>query len=287
MYANWFLIALATIYMIATAHVPLNAKSWVLYEDAGPAPIVMVVQFSDKHHFESYKPQHRSVKCWAEQHGYRHEVADPLDFGECNRLHQDWFHRMLCALHYTMISNEDVDYFVKIDGDVIGGTSPNGLEHWLEDGADVVVQERLYTAEINAGFYILKNSPVAIEFVHNWMEFGWKLPDGGWNGHDNGSLHSAVLDILQLEGRDTCWDKYRNVNGSLASYFEYVACARTLLGPPRRHHNPSVYKKYGGVKVTLWPAMFGPMMDHTILPDKNNRLYHPLHHGVKSSERSR
>jgi len=247
-------------------------------------PTVLIMQFSDEHHLNQFIPQHKSVKCWAEEHGYRYLLADPLDFPDCNRQDVDWFHRMLCALYHTMVSNEDVDYFVKIDGDVVGGASPLGLEHWIDDGADVIVQERLYTAEVNAGFYILKNSFAAIEFVHTWMEYAWKLPGGGYHGMDNGSLHLALLDFLHLKGREECWDLYRGLNGTLTSYFEYVACARRLLGPPRRHHNTTLYKKYGGLKVTLWPAMFGPMMDLWFLPDRRNRLYYPLHHGIKDIE---
>eukprot|EP00915_Cephaloidophora_sp_WS-2016_P006678 GHVH01009031.1.p1 GENE.GHVH01009031.1~~GHVH01009031.1.p1 ORF type:complete len:314 (-),score=35.19 GHVH01009031.1:1527-2468(-) len=245
---------------------------------------VLVIQLADEERQVSYKHQMDTVSCWAAEMDMRYLRADPRKFENCKRNGADYYHAQICAIHEIMKENRDkIDYVVKIDGDVLGGLSERGLTHWL-NGSDFIGQERFYTSEINAGFYMVRNSENGRNIVQDWAEYTFRTNQTkGYKGNDNGSIHQVLVDALELNGRTDCYNRLKEITtgSSISEYFEYVACARMLLGPPRLIVNP-----INQVSVTIWPAVFGPMMDVTSLHyygviGANLRGYYPLHHGIK------
>jgi len=196
----------------------------------------------------------------------------------------------LCLRYLSKSSHTDsenlirVDYFVKVDGDVIGGTSNESLDRFL-DGSDMVVFERYFTSEICAGFYAIRNTELGRIIVSNWSEYFWRDAHMGYNGGDNGSIHFAILDTLGLPGSEECWNIFRNeLNGTLNSYFRFVACAREVMGAPRKMlMDPNTSDLSLDGSITIWPAMYGPMADW-MFTSNGYRKAHPFHHGIKNHE---
>jgi len=62
--------------------------------------------------------------------------------------------------------------------------------------------ERGFFPEIMAGCLIVRNSPLGVAFVSQWLAYNAPKP-AGFSSSDNGALHLAVLRLLRPENPET------------------------------------------------------------------------------------
>lgn len=89
--------------------------------------------------------------------------------------------------------------------------------------------------EITSGGYIIRNTPIAHEFLVHWENYYLHRPRG-FSSSDNGALHLALLQMLALP-YEHCMQLYHNLEDNanrLVPFYNYIACTRKELGPARR-----------------------------------------------------
>merc|ERR1712232_1003067 len=131
---------------------------------------------------------------------------------------------------------------IVIDADVVPAVLERGVEQWLETGSDIHLYERLVIKGVAAGNYLVRNTPWALKFLHEWAEKAFKIPKG-YSSYDNGSLHLLLVETLHLaqadrckslyDGLDVSMDTWEEKGQNLTSYMAFIACAIQAIGPPR------------------------------------------------------
>lgn len=87
-----------------------------------------------------------------------------------------------------------------------------------------------------AGCLIVRNSPLGVAFVSQWLAYNSPKP-AGFSSSDNGALHLAVLRLLRPENPETierAKDYYALTSSSsnLKPYFDWVQDTCSLWGDP-------------------------------------------------------
>lgn len=270
------------------------------------APIA-IVESMDPQFAEIYKTQMRSVQCYAQTHGYeyvfldlRDEMAPPL----CVNLSSDFHFRKHCAVAQWLRTRPAGSIAVVLDADVVAGTSNFSLDKWLQYDYDIAFYERSWNFEVASGNYIVRNTKFSRMFLHHWVNYEKIMPPG-FSSTDNGAIHLAILEALGIKGRQRCKDLYRNLEAlvtDLKPYFEFVACTKALLGPPRMYvawhsaHDDLMEPSTGvrmnemgaetevAGKILIFPRFFGFVVDAMVYGFMGARNLHPFHHGLKKEE---
>jgi hypothetical protein len=153
------------------------------------------------------------------------------------------------------------------------------LEKWAER-ADVVLYERENNHEVAAGNYFVRNTPFARRFLLHWASYNHRRPTG-FSSSDNGGIHLALLDALQLD-RAHCSGLYERLEAlvdNLEPYWEFVRCAKAMLHPPRRWDLPGVD---GLERITILPRAHAWVADGYVFNLKIAAGIGPVFfHGIK------
>lgn len=310
-FANKFVLIAAVVAMCCIPflfrHQPL--ETWQPFQPdniSSQSSVVTIVESTDPLFAQHYKSQIRSVQCYARRHGYgyvfldlRDEVATPI----CVKLNRDYHFRKHCEIAQWLRTKSPDSIAVVLDADVIAGTSNWTLDTWLRYDFDLAFYERSWNFEVASGNYIVRNTRFSRMFMHHWVTYEKIMPPG-FSSTDNGAIHLAILDVLGIQGRELCRDLYRNLSADvtdLGPYYEFVACTKALLGPPRtyttrltahddlitpaevgrRNESDDGQKVVG--KVVIFPRFFGFVVDAMVYGISGTRNLHPFHHGLKNA----
>lgn len=100
--------------------------------------------------------------------------------------------RRHCVLYHYLQFNPRVKWVLVLDADM-GVINPNHLiEEYLDNEADIIFANRLFTYEIMAGSFLVQNTEFSQTFIKEWSEFEGKMPSG-YNGRDNGALQVSTI----------------------------------------------------------------------------------------------
>lgn len=266
-----------------------------------PPPHVTLVIVSDANHYSKYKSQAQSVQSYAQAHGYDFFHLDPVqETPLCVKNNVRFLFRKHCAVAQWLRARPANALAVVLDGDVIGRMSNQTLDRWLAYEFDIAFYERSWNFEVMSGNYMVRNTKFARMFLHHWASYESILPRG-FSSQDNGAIHLAILEAVGIEGRDRCRDMYRNLTApvtDLGPYYEFVGCAKGLLGPARVHvvrypryfdlldvarNNNEGGRKVAG-RILLFPRFFGFAVDAKLHGMMGWRGLYPFYHGVKEED---
>ena len=247
---------------------------------------VGIAVFADDHFQRVQEHQHATIKCYAIQHGYDWLLINPDDYPECSTsIEGHFFFVRHCALRMFLATKPDGYTVLVLDGDVIGGLAEQNLDRWIggkDANTDLIFYERMQLGEIAASSFIVRNSEFTRTFLKTWYDFYLHSPPG-FSSSDNGAIHLVLLSAIGFKEQEHCFSEYRRLSksqdqpGWWEEYFEFVACARHILGPARRWH---VYGAISGV-ITIWPQFHSWIEDYNLIPDPKFNSHFPFSHGVK------
>eukprot|EP00177_Eucheuma_denticulatum_P000804 GFKZ01001457.1.p1 GENE.GFKZ01001457.1~~GFKZ01001457.1.p1 ORF type:complete len:424 (-),score=44.77 GFKZ01001457.1:211-1482(-) len=293
-----FLLLIPPLILVLTPHPPLSGTNFSLFPP--PAEVTLLI-VSDANHYTKYKSQAQSVQSYAQAHGYDFSHLDPVqETPLCVKNNVRFLFRKHCAVAQWLRTRPANSLAVVLDGDVIGGTSNQTLGRWLAYEFDVAFYERSWNFEVMSGNYMVRNTKFARMFLHHWASYESILPLG-FSSDDNGAIHLAILEAIGIEGRDQCREMYRNLTApvsDLGPYYEFVGCAKELLGPARLHvvrypryvdlldvarDSKEEGRKVAG-KILLFPRFFGFAVDAKVHGIMKWRGMYPFYHGVKEED---
>eukprot|EP00440_Ansanella_granifera_P011634 gb/GFBE01012634.1/.p1 GENE.gb/GFBE01012634.1/~~gb/GFBE01012634.1/.p1 ORF type:complete len:334 (+),score=88.24 gb/GFBE01012634.1/:1-1002(+) len=219
------------------------------------------------------------MRCYADKHGYEMHVLNGSEFDDCKQF-QDFFFRKHCTVSHFLRAKPANYTAAVLDGDVVVAAPSRGLDKWVRHGADVQLYNRCLLHEIMAGNYMVRNTPFARDFLMRWANYYHKKPPG-FSSSDNGAIQLVVMETVNVEGFQTCYDMYRNLTAgvdNLDPYWDYVHCTKEALGPAR------AWKMHDG-SLTLWPRLEFFSADGVFLNKKASEKVGPImHHGIKDHE---
>eukprot|EP00440_Ansanella_granifera_P001065 gb/GFBE01001148.1/.p1 GENE.gb/GFBE01001148.1/~~gb/GFBE01001148.1/.p1 ORF type:complete len:397 (+),score=77.09 gb/GFBE01001148.1/:1-1191(+) len=242
---------------------------------------VGIVVLGDQHFQKVYAPQLRSMRCYAEKHGYDMHILDGSEFDACAHIKGDFFFRKHCTVS-KFLESKPLNYSAAVlDGDVVVAAPIRGLDKWVNHGADIQLYNRCLVHEIAAGNYLVRNTPFARDFLMRWANYYHKQPKG-WSSYDNGAIQLVVMETVQVEGFKTCSDMYHGLTNwsvdDLNPYWDYIHCTKEALGPAR------AWKLNNG-SLTLWPRFEFFVADGIFLNSKASEDVGPImHHGIKDPD---
>eukprot|EP01084_Bolivina_argentea_P015224 28470_1 len=110
------------------------------------------------------------------------------------------------------------------------------LDKWISE-ADIIFYQRSWNFEIMVGNYMIKNTPFSRKFLELLSDFEFRAPPNAFSSSDNGAIHQLLLEVLGLQNADKCNNIYSNLQHNnpknLTEYYSFVACTRSIMGPPR------------------------------------------------------
>ncbi|KAI0564392.1 hypothetical protein FGB62_26g34 [Gracilaria domingensis] len=265
-------------------------------------PHVTLIIVSDREHLDKYASQARSIQCYANTHGYDFVTLEPESYApDCKTAYRIIQFQKPCTVGQWLLTQPENAEAVVFDGDVIGGTSNISLSQWLKKPYgltyDLAFYERSWNFEVMSGNYVIRNTPFTRLFMHHWASFDTIRPKG-YDATDNGAIHLAILDALGIRGRQRCLDLYRALEApvtNLFPYFEFVACTKALLGPPRVYEvqrlfhlqsTDSISRRNSDVfaRIVIFPRFFGFVEDAYVHGMVAANQHFPFHHGLKKDE---
>ena len=244
---------------------------------------VHIVVVSSGNFINNYAAQTASMRAYAHNHGYNFTFLDPhRDVPVCTRRYPtDFFFQKQCAVGVFLRSLPPRQALMTLDGDVVAGSPGVPMDKWLRDDDDIVLYERDWTFELAAGGTIVRNTNFGHEFFDHWQNYYLHRPRG-FSSADNGAIHLAVNQLLGLP-MEECVSMYHNLVASvdnLKPFYQFVACTRRQLGPPRRW--PLHFLKTGQQgSFVWWPRYHGSMFDSFMVERRPGGPI-PFYHGEKA-----
>uniref|UniRef100_A0AAF5I0Z0 Glycosyltransferase family 92 protein n=1 Tax=Strongyloides stercoralis TaxID=6248 RepID=A0AAF5I0Z0_STRER len=198
--------------------------------------IAIIIVTENKNHFDNYKLALTSLECYANGRNYIFKI---LDFNENKNLsiicpQEDFFFARHCAVGKYLEDHEKyIDYGFVLDGD-IGVINPNKfLEEYLpkHDEELIVMTQRLFTHEIAASPYIVKNCFKGRNFLYEWSEYFYRTPSN-FHGADNGALMQLFMhkfgNYSYTKQINRCYDLYEHLS-EWKRFRSYTICVMAIL----------------------------------------------------------
>lgn len=240
-----------------------------------------IVVVSDKEFQARQEPLYKTHRAYAHKHGYEYHVLEPSP--SCQQVLQDFFFIKHCTVReFLSQKQEDYTLFV-LDGDVIVASPDVSLDRWKSQDTDVLLYERDWNFELTAGNYMVRNTLFGRHFLRTWEQFDYRARSiTGFHSADNGAIHLAVLQILEIpfEEYEDCDRRYQLLKGrdveNLTEYYAFVACTRRVLGPNRQWELPQ-----GGGSLTVVHRYHGFSVDYFVVDGRPSGGI-PFYHGDKN-----
>ncbi|CAK9094684.1 unnamed protein product [Durusdinium trenchii] len=240
---------------------------------------VGIVVVGDPSFQRRFDAQIRSLRCYANRHGYEMHLLTASEYAECKRF-KDFFFRKHCTVSKFLETQAPSFTAAVFDGDVVVAAPMRGLDKWINHGADIQLYNRCLFHEIMAGNYMVRNTPFARDFLMRWAKYYDQRPSG-FSSADNGAIQLVVMETIQVEGYNTCYSMYRNLTDkvtNLNSYWDYVHCTKEAIGPARAWTLPKG-------RLTMWPRLEFYVADGVFLNRWASSEIGPImHHGVKDPQ---
>uniref|UniRef100_A0AC34Q0V4 Nucleotide-diphospho-sugar transferase domain-containing protein n=1 Tax=Panagrolaimus sp. JU765 TaxID=591449 RepID=A0AC34Q0V4_9BILA len=159
--------------------------------------IAVVVVLGSLSQLKDYELAQKTIDCYCQYHGYpffRIFLDEDEEYSQfCHQ--SDGMFKRHCVLQRIMISNPEYEYFVFLDADM-GVVNPNHLfEEYIDPNYNVVLYERVFSYEVAAGSYIVKNTEFSNKFLQDWANYETKLPRYAFHGSDNSALHDMEWSV--------------------------------------------------------------------------------------------
>lgn len=258
--------------------------------EQGLHPLGLVIM-ADQNFQGKYTSQIQSIRCYAQQQGYDLWLLNG-SFPRCVAFRSDFFYLKHCAVAELLETRPERYTAVVLDADVVAVVLDRGLERWLRSPGELQFYQRIAGPEVMAGNYLARNVPCVREFLRRWALLRSRKPPG-FSSADNGALHVALVNILELEGAENVSALYSNLTAlvdNLDPYWDFVRAAEKVLGPPRAWNlaNTAFGQKTctwsDSCVLTIWPRMNFFVDDGVYLGQKANGLIGPvMHHGIKNA----
>uniref|UniRef100_A0A0N5C5F2 Glycosyltransferase n=1 Tax=Strongyloides papillosus TaxID=174720 RepID=A0A0N5C5F2_STREA len=198
--------------------------------------IAIIIVVENKKHMDNYKLALTSLECYAIGLNYTFKI---IDFEETKNLsllcpQEDFFFARHCAVgKYLKDHKGSIDFGVVLDGD-IGVINPyNFLESYLPKSKNehIIMTQRLFTHEIAASPYIVRNSDEGRRFLYEWAEFFYRIPSN-FHGSDNGAVMQLFLYKFGVnstaEEFNRCYDLYEHIQ-KWPMFRSYTICVTSIL----------------------------------------------------------
>uniref|UniRef100_A0A0K0FQN8 Glycosyltransferase n=1 Tax=Strongyloides venezuelensis TaxID=75913 RepID=A0A0K0FQN8_STRVS len=198
--------------------------------------IAIIIVVENKKHMDNYKLALTSLECYAIGLNY---IFKTIDFEETKNLsllcpQEDFFFARHCGVgKYLEDHKESIDFGVVLDGD-IGVINPyNFLENYLPKNKNehIILTQRLFTHEIAASPYIVRNSDEGRKFLYEWSEFFYRIPSN-FHGSDNGAIMQLFLYKFgansSAEELNRCYDLYEHIQ-KWPMFRSYTICVISIL----------------------------------------------------------
>ena len=188
-----------------------------------------IIIIADDHARALYEKPIRSMKCYAQKHGYSFLLLGP-ESPKCSTIRDFMFKRHCVVLDHL----PNYDWLAFFDADVGIFNANKCIESLMSPGVDIVHEERFHNGEVHAGSYIIKNTTFAKQYLQQWIQYD---NDNHFNS-DNGALHIHLLKQMahNVEVVQDCYNKWKEAH-DLSLYDKYVGCVMNYL------HNPKAQKQ--------------------------------------------
>lgn len=176
--------------------------------EQGLHPVGLVIM-ADQNFQGKYTSQIQSIRCYAQQQGYDLWLLNG-SFPRCVAFRSDFFYLKHCAVAELLETRPERYTAVVLDADVVAVVLDRGLERWLHSPGELQFYQRIAGPEVMAGNYLARNVPWVREFLRRWALLRSRKPPG-FSSADNGALHVALVNILELEGAEHVSALYSNL----------------------------------------------------------------------------
>lgn len=259
---------------------------------------VGLVIVADGNFRQHYQGQISSVRCYAQKNGYDLWLLHGDEFEECGSKYYPpgyYFFQKHCVVA-ALLEEQSAAYTVAVlDADVVAVVLDRNLSYWIQNGGDLQFYGRITGVEIASGNYIASNKPWVLEFLRYWAHFRFRQPSG-FSSADNGALHLALLEILELPETLEVQQLYSNLTENvenLQPYWHFIQVATGALRARSFHlgHsklgrlcNHAQSQGLGDCVLSVWPRMNFFVADGVYLDNHGSSIGPVMHHGIKSQE---
>ncbi|KAE9550946.1 hypothetical protein FO519_005835 [Halicephalobus sp. NKZ332] len=202
--------------------------------------IGILIVLTEDVNLTEYELAVNSLRCYALIHNYGFRIE---------RVNEEW--NIKCP-------HRQHKWTLFIDADV-GVVNPNRLlDDYIvqnQNKSDLIFFDRFFDWEIAAGSYFSKNTQFAAEFLREFANLEFILPDS-FTGSDNGAIHwlfvTKFFPNTSILSPDDCW-KIWEQSEDFTDLFVFEACCRQIMGESRLFSDP---KEKGTIRIlpkgTAW-----------------------------------
>uniref|UniRef100_A0AC35TIZ5 Chromo domain-containing protein n=1 Tax=Rhabditophanes sp. KR3021 TaxID=114890 RepID=A0AC35TIZ5_9BILA len=246
-----------------------NNPSSINLSTTPTSAIAILIVTENKNDFDNYALALNSLECYTHHYGYTFKI---IDFEANTTLailcpQDDFFFARHCAVYHYLTDNQDtIQFLFTLDAD-IGVINPTiTFERYLPaDGEDIVFSQRIFTHEIAASPYIVRNSHKGRQFLLDWSQYFWRTPSS-FHGSDNGALMQLFVDKYvtdQLRAKkNECQYIYETLS-DFVTFRKYCICSASILykvGDTTTNHLAILFGN-GSVKVLKRLPFLSPVRD--------------------------